>query len=182
LPALCDPNPNTYGSAAFGGTAIVGPPAFPTPPAYWRQAFTQTGHQILLQGTRAGETLAEDWKIAWLGLAFPNKQQHITEIRMQIGDRKFGRINLEEMHAYNKPALIFENGYVIDEETAFEIYGYFEGPIPALAGPQGAVQPGIPTVDMNGTDTACLYQRIIMLGAAYYKQSDRALGLVGAAI
>ena len=42
LPALCDPNPNTYGGANFGGAAVV---TFPAPPAYRRQAFTQTGHQ-----------------------------------------------------------------------------------------------------------------------------------------
>jgi len=171
LPALFDPNPNTYGGAAFGG-ALTG--TFPTPPAYWRQAFSQVGHQTLLQGNRTGETMPEDWKVGWLGLAFPNKNQHITEIRFQIGDRKYGRINLEEMRIYNKPAIIFEEPFIIDEETSFHLYGYFEGPIPA--------SPFSPTLSIEGVDTYVAYQRIVPLGEASYKMIDRALGNCGAAI
>ena len=171
LPALFDPNPNTYGGAAFGG-ALTG--TFPTPPAYWRQAFSQTGHQTLIQANGTGETLPEDWKVGWLGLAFPNKNQHITEIRFQIGDRKYGRINLEEMNIYNKPAIIFEEPFIIDEETAFHLYGYFEGPIPE--------SPFSPLLSIESVDTYVQYQRIVMLGMANYKVVDRALGNTGAAI
>jgi hypothetical protein len=131
----------------------------------WRQGFTTAGHQTLMTGTRAGNTIPEDFKVGLIGIAFPNKQQHISEIKMQIGDRKFGRINLEEMHQYNKPAIIFEEGSVIDEETAFDLYGYVEGPIPAQA-------PFINTI----------YQRIVLIGAAYYKYIDKVLGNCGAAI
>jgi hypothetical protein len=131
----------------------------------WRQGFTVAGHQTLITGTRTGNTIPEDFKVGLIGIAFPNKQQHITEIKMQIGDRKYGRINLEEMHQYNKPAIIFEEGFEIDEETAFDLYGYVEGPIPAQA-------PFINTI----------YQRIVLLGAAYYKYIDKVLGQCGAAI
>ncbi|GAG54485.1 unnamed protein product, partial [marine sediment metagenome] len=89
LPALFDPNPNTYGGAAFGAIAGAGvaPNNYPIPPAYWRQAFHDGDlHQTLIQGNGTGETMPEDWKVGWLGLAFPNKNQHISEIRFQIGD------------------------------------------------------------------------------------------------
>jgi len=181
LPGLFDPNPNTYGGGAFGATAATG--TFALPPAYWRQAFSQVGHQTLIQGNRTGEGLPEDWKVGWLGLAFPNKNQHITEIRFQIGDRKYGRINLEEMRLYNKPALIFEEPFIIDEETSFHLYGYFEGPIagfPTIAGAEA--QSFTPSLSIEGVQTAVQYQRIVMLGEAMYKTIDRALGNCGATI
>jgi len=171
LPALFDPNIATYGGAAFGAAATG---TFATPPAYWRQAFKDVGHQVILQGNRTGETMPEDWKVGWLGLAFPNKNQHITEIRFQIGDRKYGRINLEEMRIYNKPAIIFEEPFILDEETSFHLYGYFEGPIPE--------SPFSPTLEIEGEDEYVAYQRIIPLGEANYKMIDKALGQCGAAI
>lgn len=172
LPGLFDPNPNTYGGGAFGATAATG--TFALPPAYWRQAFSHTGHQTLIQGNGTGETIPEDFKVGWLGLAFPNKNQHITEIRFQIGDRKYGRINIEEMRIYNKPAIIFEEPFILDEETSFHLYGYFEGPIP--------VSPFSPTLSIEGVTEYVAYQRIVMLGEANYKVIDRVLGNCGATI
>jgi len=100
-----------------------------------------------------------------MGLAFPNKEQHITEIKFQIGDRKYGRINLEEMHAYNKPVIIFEDGFILDEEESFELYAYVEGPLPnQLPFIQG------------------VYQRVVMIGAAYFKVISKVLGNCGAVI
>lgn len=122
---------------------------------HWRQLLLAAGHQTLLAGTRAGNTLPEDFKVAWLGLAFPNKQQQISEIRFSIGDKKYGRIDIEEMRGYSTPAIIFEEGFIIDEEQSFDLWGFVKSPD---------------------------YQRIVMLGAAYYKQIDRVLGLPGAAI
>jgi len=178
LPALFDPNPNTYNGQPFAGAAFSA--AWPTPPAYWRQAFSQTGDQTLIQGNRTGETMPEDWKVGFLGLAFPNKNQHITEIKFQIGDRKYGRINLEEMRIYNTPALIFEEPFIIDEETSFHLYGYFEGPIP-----ESPFSPTLTIPDTDhpaGTPTYVAYQRIVPLGEACYKMVDRALGNTGAPI
>lgn len=129
----------------------------------WRQALNVTGHNLLIAGNQSAYTLSEDWKVAWLGLAFPNKQQHISEIRFQIGDRKYGRIDLEVLHAFETPALIFEEGFIIDEEQSFDLYGYVEGPLP-------------------DSGWAYIYQRIVMLGAAYYKIVDKALGDCGAAM
>jgi len=122
---------------------------------HWRQHITSTGHQLLIAGIRSGYVLPEDFKVAWIGLAFPNKQMNISELKWQISSDKYIRVNIEELSNYNKPALIFEDGYILNEEEAFELYGYVEH---------------------------ADYQRIVMLGAAYYKTIDKVLGDCGAAI
>jgi hypothetical protein len=155
-------------SGQFGRTTIL-PELFDdhsdAQMAHWRQHFTTAGHQTIISGTRTGNTIPEDFKVAWMGLMLPNKNQHLTEIKYQIGDTKFGRLDLEEIHSFNKPAIIFEDGYLIDEEVSFDLYGYIQGPLPdQLPFIQG------------------VYQRIVMLGACYYKVIDRVLGNCGAAI
>lgn len=133
--------------------------------ATFRQLFTTAGDQTLMTGKRSGNTIPKDIKIALMGFAFPNQQQHITEIKMQIGDRKYCRIDLEEMHQFAQPAIIFEEGYEVNEEESFELYGYVEGPIPtALGGYVG------------------LWQRIVPIGATYFKYYDRVGGATGSAI
>jgi len=131
----------------------------------WRQLFTSATHQPLIQGVRSAETIPEDFKVAWIGLAFPNKEQHVTEVRWQIGDRKYGRINLEEMHLYNKPAIIFEEGFILDEEESFHLYGKIQGPIPT-----------------HHDGYVGLHQSIVMLGCCYFKVVSKVLGLPGAAV
>jgi hypothetical protein len=69
------------------------------------------------------------------------------------------------MQCYNKPAIIFEEGYILDEEESFHLYGYVEGPIPVFH---------------DGWTGA--YQRIVPLGAAYYKVVSKILGQPGTAI
>ena len=135
--------------------------------ATWRQLFTTAGHQQLLAGVGASNIIPEDIKIALMGFAFPNKEQHITEIKMQIGDQKLGRINLEQMLLYKKPALVFADGYLLDEKQGFELYGNVKGPIP---------------VHNNNDAYTGLWQYIIPIGAAYYKTVDKVLGNCGAAI
>jgi len=124
--------------------------------ATWRQHFASSGHQLVIAGARTGNVIPEDFKVGWVGLAFPNPVQHISEIRFQIGDRKYGRIDLEELKSYRCPALIFEDGFIIDEEQAFELYGY--------------------------VDTADVYQRVVMLGFCCFKVIDKVLGNPGSAI
>ena len=141
----------------------------------WRQTITGVantvlGNVTLISGERSGDLIPEDLKVAWIGLAFPNKQQHITEVRWQIGDRKFGRINLEPMLAYDTPALIFEDGYVLDEETGFHLYGYVDGPMP------------VPLWQSTTTTAPHIYQSIVMLGALYYKNINKVLGNPGTVI
>lgn len=131
----------------------------------WRQRFIAAGSQTLITGHEAGNALQEDFKVGCVGFAFPNKNQHLTEIKMQIGDTKFGRINLEDMHLYNKPAVILEEGFIINEREAFDLYGYIEGPIPVM--PDG----------FTG-----VYQRIVPIGFTAYNVIDKLLGQCGAAI
>lgn len=161
-------SPLSPGSGEYGRTTIL-PELFNdntgTQMTTWRQTFTSAGHQTIMTGAGTGDTIPEDFKIAWIGLAFPNETQHLTEIKFQIGDRKYGRINLEELKAYKMPALIFEEGLIIDEEQSFQIEGYIDGPIPTY--PDGSTG---------------LHQRIVMLGACYYKVIDKVLGNCGAAI
>lgn len=131
----------------------------------WRQLFTVAGNQTLMSGAASGHTIPENFKVGLMGFAFPNKNQNITEIKMQIGDRKFGRINIEEIHQYECPALVFEEGYEINEEESFDLYGYVEGPIPIHIGGYTGV-----------------WQRIVPLGMAYFKYYDAVGGAPGSAI
>lgn len=147
------PNEKQYGRTSILPRLFLGWNSVVLP--HWRQHITSTGHQTLLTGVRTGGTLPEDFKVAWIGLAFPNKQMQISEIRWQISDAKFGRVNIEELRGYNKPALIFEEGFILNEEEAFDLYGYVEQED---------------------------YQRIIPLGAAYYRILDKVLSAPGAVI
>jgi len=148
----------TPAGGQFGRTTIL-PPLFNdvngVQMATWRQNFTSTGHQTIMTGTRAGNTIPEDFNVGWIGLAFPNKEINVTELKWQIGDRKYGRINIEEMKSYNQPALVFEEGFIINEEESFELYAYVEN---------------------TG------YQRIVPLGFCVYKVINKVLGNPGAAI
>jgi len=147
------------------GTALDTTSGGGDPDGTWRLLLTTAGNQTLLQGASTGSTISEDFKIAWAGLAFPNKNEHISEIKFQIGDRKYGRIDLEVMLSYNKPAIIFEEGFLLDEETSFHLYGYVEGPIPVAHDQYTGV-----------------HQRIVMLGAAYFKVISKVLGNCAAPI
>jgi len=157
------PNERQYGRTSilpvlfrgFGDAEIV----------HWRQKITSSGNQLLLRGRETGNVIPEDFKIAWIGLAFPSKQLHITELKWQISDAKYGRINIEELKSYNKPAIIFEEGFIIDEEESFELYGYVEGPLPTFHDGFSGV-----------------YQRIIPLGACYFKVITKVVGDPGAVI
>ena len=162
--AKCDHDwKRTYGgltppAGSYGATTIM-PELFDdylgAQLVQWRQNILLTGEQMVISGTRANHTLPEDWKVAWVGIALPNKHINISELRWQIGDRKFGRVNIEEMLGYPTPAVIFEQGFIIDEEESFELWANVEN-----AG----------------------YQRIVLLGEAAFRQTQNALGNTGAAI
>lgn len=121
----------------------------------WRQSITTAGEQRVLSGRNAGWTIPEDFMIGWVGLAFPNKEMTITELRWEIGQTKFGRVNIEEMRGYNTPAIVFQSGFEVGEEESIEILAYVEE-----AG----------------------YQSIVPLGFQLNSQIDRILGAVGSAI
>jgi len=90
----------------------------------WDQWFNATGHQLIMAGAAAGNTIAEDYMVGLVGLAFLDAAIRVSEIKMQISDKKLPRINIEEAFAYNKPAIVFEEGYILDQETTFELYAY----------------------------------------------------------
>jgi hypothetical protein len=57
-------------------------------------------------------------------------------------------MDVEELHAYETPTLIFEEGFEIPEETSFLLRGFFE---------------------------ATGKQRIVPLGFVYYRRKDTVL-------
>lgn len=132
--AIADWDPLKYGGISpkageFGKTTVMpelfnGLQAAYQPLPTWYQWFNATGHRTIMAGAGAGNTIAEDYKIGLAGLAFLDKAIRISEIKMQIGDKKLPRMNIEEAFVYNKPAIVFEDGYILDEETGFDLYAY----------------------------------------------------------
>jgi len=132
--ALSDWDPLKYGgitpkAGEFGKTTIMpqlfnGLQAAYQPLTTWYQWFNAIGNQIIMTGAGSGATIVEDFKIGLAGLAFLDKAIRISEIKMQISDKKLPRINIEEAFVYNKPAIVFEDGYILDEETAFDLYAW----------------------------------------------------------
>ena len=98
----------------------------------WEQWLTLTAAEVLtggaqktiMSGSGTGGILLEDYKVGLAGIAFLDKAIRVSEIKMQISDKKLPRINIEEALAYNKPAIIFEQPYILDEETGFDLYAY----------------------------------------------------------
>ncbi len=105
--------------------------------------------KTILQGGGApiGVT-PEDIRMARAVLAFGTKSQHVTKIRFEIGDTRYPIMSVEEVKAYEKPSLIFEEGFELPEETAFTLRGWFE---------------------------ASGHQRIVPLGFIYYRRKDSVL-------
>ena len=92
----------------------------------WNQNFTATGDNILIEGNSTGGSIPEDFKMGFAGIALLDKSIKVSELKLQIGDKKLPRINIEEARAYQQPCIIFENGFIADEETGFELKGYVE--------------------------------------------------------
>ncbi len=130
--AEADWSPLKYGGVApkageFGITSVM-PQLFADNAGVrlttWRQTFTSTGAQTIMTGVGSGGIIPEDFKVGLAGIAFLDKVLRVSEIKMQISDKKLPRINIEEAMAYEKPAIVFEEGYILDEEAAFELVGY----------------------------------------------------------
>jgi hypothetical protein len=90
----------------------------------WDQWFTSTGAQTIMTGTGNGGVIPEDFMVGFCGLAFLDKAIRVSEIKLQLSDTKLPRINIEEAFAYNKPAIVFETSYILDQKTAFDLYAY----------------------------------------------------------
>lgn len=131
-----DWSPMTFGgmnpmSGQFGMSTIM-PQLFNglqtayQPLTTWYQWLNATGQQTIITGSASGGTIYEDYKIGLAGLVLLSKAIRITEIKMQIGDRKIPRMNIEEAFAYNKPAIVFEQPFIVDEEEGFDLYAYVQ--------------------------------------------------------
>lgn len=162
---LSDWSPLTYGgiypkAGQFGKSTIM-PELFfgfgqvaPTLTS-WTTYATATGHQGLLAGANA-LNIFEDYKIGLAGFAFLDKTQRITEYKLQIGDKKFPRINVEEAFVYNKPAVIFETGIILDEETEFDLHGFVECIGPYKLCPLGIQMNRVPNKLQSSNTSAAL--------------------------
>jgi len=134
--------PLTFGglnprSGQFGETTVL-PALFNnlagTQMVTWRQNFTAVNvaaslagaTQAIISGTGTAGTIPEDYMVGFAGVCFLDKAIKVSEIKIQIGDRKIGRINLEEAMVYNKPCVVLEEGFVLDEEEGFDLYAYIQ--------------------------------------------------------
>jgi len=134
--------PLTFGglnprSGQFGETTVL-PALFNnlagTQMVTWRQNFTAVhvaaslagATQAIISGTGTAGTIPEDYMVGFAGVCFLDKAIKVSEIKIQIGDRKIGRINLEEAMVYNKPCVVLEEGFVLDEEEGFDLYAYIQ--------------------------------------------------------
>ena len=102
----------------------------------WEQWLTATGNQTIMSGANVGN-IYEDYKIGICGLALLSKATRISEFRMQISDKKLPRMNIEEAAVYNKPAIVWEDAYLLDEETGFDLYAYVKTQGPQMVKPIG---------------------------------------------
>ena len=96
----------------------------------WHQWLTATGSQTIMTGSAVAGTIREDYMVGLAGIALLDKAIRISEIKMQISDKKLPRINIEEALAYNKPAIVLEEGFILDEETGFELVANVTTPGP----------------------------------------------------
>ena len=126
-------SPKTFGGIApkagqFGESTIM-PELFDglatayQPLTTWNQWLSATGSQTIIRGANSG-VIYEDYQIGLAGLVFLDKAIRIAEIRMQIADKKIPRINIEECMAYEQPAIVFEQPFILGEEGGFDLYAY----------------------------------------------------------
>jgi hypothetical protein len=132
-------------------------------PTYWgvnsyQQYFTSTspasyavpGWKTILQGPTGaaapyGGITLEDIRLAWIGLAITSKSSAITKFKWVIGDTTYPILDVEESQGYECPSIVFEEGFIIPEETLFYLRGFLE------------------------TDS---YERVVPLGYQVYRRKD----------
>jgi hypothetical protein len=119
-----NPHAGQFGKGTIMPQLFNGLQAAYQPLTTWYQWLNATGHQTIMAGANSGNTIYEDYKIGICGFALLDKAIRISEIKMQISDQKLPRINIEEAFGYNKPAIIFEDSWILDEKTGFDLYAY----------------------------------------------------------
>jgi len=105
------------------------------------------GWKTILQGgnPQAIGTTPEDVVIAIAGFAITDPSILFSKLKLEIGDKTYVKIDIEEINMYEQPAIIFEKGYVVPPETHFKLKGFFQ---------------------------ASGYQRVIPLGFMLYRRKD----------
>ena len=127
-------------------------------PTWWgvnsfKQYFTSTsptavaipGWKQILQGAGAGGITPEDVIMNLIGFAILDESILFSKLRLEIGDIVHVKMDCEEIHMYEQPAIIFEEGYTIPEETYLRLRGFFE---------------------------ASGFQRVVPLGFMLYRRKD----------
>jgi len=129
-------------------------------PATWgtnsfRQLFTGTspathaipGWKTILQGGKVDElgNMPDKVALGLIGFAITSKINPITKLKLQLGTEKGVIIDIEQMKAFNKPSIIFEQGWEVYQQDPFELKGFFE---------------------------ASGYVRVVPLGPGYYKEKS----------
>jgi len=89
--------------------------------ATFRQNITATGWQTIFD-----MTVEEDIILGGMGFGISQPTTNLTEIRLEIGDKKYPRINLEEANVWKAFAVILRQGWIAEQETPFKLRGYFE--------------------------------------------------------
>ena len=123
--------------------------------ATWTQQLATAGSRTIMTGANAGN-IYEDYKIGLAGFAFLEKSTNISEIKFQISDRKIGRINIEEAYSYENPAIIFEDGLILDEESGYTLYAFVTSPGRAKIAPIGFQLNRVPNKLMTTASGAAL--------------------------
>jgi len=105
------------------------------------------GWRTILQGgnEQAIGVMPEDVIVALAGVEIPDPSINFSLLKLEIGDKTHVKIDVEEAHGMERPAIIFEKGYVIEPEEYFRMRGFFQA--------EG-------------------YQRVIPLGFMLYRRKD----------
>ena len=103
----------------------------------FRQLFTTTspiagaipGRRLILQGgnaTNIGQ-IRKDILIGLAGFVIPSKTKPITKLDLQVGETKYGKLDIEQAFGYpGGLAFILEDTYLLKPEEGFHLYGWFE--------------------------------------------------------
>ncbi|MBW2560555.1 MAG: hypothetical protein JRE40_06825 [Deltaproteobacteria bacterium] len=83
----------------------------------WNFTLANTGWQTLID-----QTTIEDVYIGLVGWMFPSTVKRVSAIYVEAGPEKLPVVNVEgEIDLYDEPAIIYERGLVIPQETAVKV-------------------------------------------------------------
>lgn len=87
----------------------------------FRQNYGSTGWNNIFTGT-----LQDGIVIGAIGFVIPDPSIIVNEFRLEIANKKYPRINIEEIHGMKTPAILFREGWLINKKTMYQIRGRFE--------------------------------------------------------